>query len=81
MWTRNQAEEVLKVRFGMMDGFRKGQWEILSSALEGRDVMAVLPTGGGKSICFQLFAVLAKKLVVVVLVLNQLLQFKWSVKL
>jgi len=66
MWTRNQAEEVLKLRFGMMDGFRKGQWEILSSALEGRDVMAVLPTGGGKSICFQLYAVLAKKLVVVV---------------
>ena len=44
---------LLKKVFGY-DTFRKGQEEIIQSILEGRDVMAVLPTGGGKSLCFQL---------------------------
>ena len=34
--------------------FRTGQYELISSILDGRDVLGVLPTGGGKSLCFQL---------------------------
>ena len=43
----------LKKYFGF-DSFRKGQREIIEKILEGRDVLGVLPTGGGKSICYQL---------------------------
>ena len=46
------ASEVLKDYWGY-DGFRPMQEEIISAALEGRDVLAILPTGGGKSVCFQ----------------------------
>jgi len=40
------------------DNFRPPQGEIIRSILEGRDALIVLPTGGGKSICFQLPALL-----------------------
>ncbi len=49
-----------------LDAFRIGQREIIADALAGRDVLAVLPTGGGKSLCFQLPAVIEKKLVIVI---------------
>ena len=45
--------ELLKQYFGY-DTFRPLQREIMHSALEGRDVVAILPTGAGKSLCFQL---------------------------
>lgn len=56
---------VLQEKFGLSQ-FRRGQREIIESALEGRDVLAVLPTGGGKSLCFQLPAVAKDQLVIVV---------------
>lgn len=55
----------LKTTFGYGD-FRPLQREIIESTLAGRDVFALLPTGGGKSLCFQLPALLRPGLTVVV---------------
>ena len=51
------AQEILKQIWGY-DAFRPMQEEIVNSALEGRDTLAILPTGGGKSVCFQIPALL-----------------------
>ncbi|HJZ81791.1 MAG TPA: RecQ family ATP-dependent DNA helicase, partial [Pyrinomonadaceae bacterium] len=56
---------LLKQSFGF-DSFRPLQEEIIRSALAGRDVFALLPTGGGKSLCFQLPALAREGLTVVV---------------
>jgi ATP-dependent DNA helicase RecQ len=50
---REQARKLLQQRFGYSD-FRKGQWEVVDSILSGKNSIAVFPTGGGKSLCFQL---------------------------
>jgi len=55
----------LKKHFGY-DEFRPLQQEIVSAALAGRDVFALMPTGGGKSLCFQLPALLRDGLTIVV---------------
>ncbi|HEY1982177.1 MAG TPA: DEAD/DEAH box helicase, partial [Xanthobacteraceae bacterium] len=47
------AQELLRKTFGFSD-FRPGQAEIVAAILEGRDVLAVMPTGSGKSVCYQL---------------------------
>lgn len=49
-----------------LESFRRGQREILESVLAGRDTLAVMPTGGGKSLCYQLPAVARPGVVVVV---------------
>src|SRR5712692_215728 len=56
---------LLKQSFGF-DSFRPLQEEIIRDALSGRDVFALLPTGGGKSLCFQLPALAREGLTVVV---------------
>src|SRR5918994_29072 len=55
----------LRRLFGLSD-FRPGQREIIDAMLAGRDVVAVMPTGSGKSLCFQLPAVLGAATTVVV---------------
>ena len=59
------AKEVLKEYWGY-DAFRPMQEEIISAAVEGRDVLAILPTGGGKSICFQVPAMMKEGVALVV---------------
>jgi ATP-dependent DNA helicase RecQ len=54
-------------RFWGYDGFRPRQEEIVRSLSAGRDVCVVMPTGGGKSLCYQLPAVLADKRTAVVI--------------
>ncbi|MEK6775083.1 MAG: ATP-dependent DNA helicase RecQ [Bdellovibrionota bacterium] len=49
-----------------LTGFRKGQKEIIQAAFAGKDVLAILPTGGGKSLCYQFPAIYLKQLVVVI---------------
>ena len=45
--------DALLAHFGL-DAFRPGQREVVAAALAGRDSLVVMPTGGGKSLCYQL---------------------------
>jgi len=60
-----KPEEILKKRWGY-DSFKPLQKEAIEAALAGHDSLVVLPTGGGKSLCYQLPAAMDKGLVVVV---------------
>ncbi len=53
MQRREQVSHILKTSFGF-DEFRTGQREVIDSVLEKRDTLAVMPTGSGKSICYQI---------------------------
>ena len=63
--TLDAARAALRARFGFPD-FRPGQERAVSSVLAGRDTLVVLPTGGGKSVCYQVPALLLPGLTVVV---------------
>lgn len=63
--TLDEARELLQKYYGYPD-FREGQSNIIESLLEGRDTLGIMPTGGGKSICYQIPALLAKGLTIVV---------------
>ena len=60
-----EAERVLRSTFGF-DSFRAGQGDVIEAVLSGNDVLAVMPTGSGKSLCYQLPALLRDGLTVVV---------------
>jgi ATP-dependent DNA helicase RecQ len=62
---QQQLHDTLKQHFGF-DSFRPLQKEIIGDALANRDVIALLPTGGGKSLCYQLPALMRDGLTVVV---------------
>jgi ATP-dependent DNA helicase RecQ len=66
-------EQALKHYFGY-DSFRPGQRQIIEDALSKRDLLIVMPTGGGKSLCFQLPALIKNGLTVVVSPLIALMQ-------
>ena len=57
--------EILKEYWGY-DSFRPKQEEIVNAALDDRDVLAILPTGGGKSVCFQVPAMMREGIAIVV---------------
>ena len=58
-------QEALRTYFGF-DELRPGQDEIVASILAGRDTMAIMPTGGGKSLCYQLPALCREGVTIVV---------------
>ena len=66
-------QDVLKKVFGY-DSFRPGQAEIVDAALAGRDVLAVMPTGAGESVCYQVPALLLPGVTLVVSPLISLMQ-------
>src|SRR5437016_11936628 len=68
-----RAREILAQRFGH-GGFRPAQVRVVGPLLAGRDVLAVLPTGAGKSLCYQLPALMVDGLTLVVSPLISLMQ-------
>jgi ATP-dependent DNA helicase RecQ len=69
----DDLERALSTHFGW-DDFRPGQRPVVEAMLAGRDCLAVLPTGGGKSLCYQLPALVRGGLVLVISPLVALMQ-------
>jgi len=66
-------KEALKAVFGY-DSFRPGQESVINAVLEGRDILAVMPTGAGKSLCYQVPAMLLSGITLVISPLISLMQ-------
>ena len=66
-------KEALKAVFGY-DSFRPGQEAVINAILDGRDILAVMPTGAGKSLCYQVPAMLFSGITLVISPLISLMQ-------
>ena len=71
--TPARARSLLRLHFGYPD-FRPNQRRAIQSLLQGRDTLAILPTGGGKSLCFQIPALMLDGVTIVVSPLISLMQ-------
>jgi hypothetical protein len=72
-WTR-QIEDTKSRRFGISSAWRVNQREVINATLSGRDSFVVMPTGGGKSLCYQIPALVDEGITVVVSPLLSLIQ-------
>ena len=61
----NNIHTLLKKHFGY-DNFRLGQEEIIRQIIEGRDSLGIMPTGAGKSICYQIPAMILPGITIVI---------------
>lgn len=68
-----KAQDILKKYYGF-HSFRKGQDEIIRSILEGQDTFAIMPTGAGKSVCYQVPSLLLYGVTIVISPLISLMQ-------
>ena len=60
-----EAEKILKQYYGY-DHFREGQIPVIKAVLGGRDVLGIMPTGAGKSVCYQVPALMMKGITIVI---------------
>lgn len=69
----NRAEEILKHTFGYLD-FRGEQRDVIQAVLDGQDALVLMPTGGGKSLCYQIPGIVREGMAIVVSPLIALMQ-------
>ncbi|MEE0982816.1 MAG: DEAD/DEAH box helicase, partial [Bacteroidales bacterium] len=61
----DKAKAILK-KYWAYDDFRSVQWDVISSVLSNRDTLALMPTGGGKSLCYQIPALMMRGVCIIV---------------